>query len=582
MTPHDERWRVELGECLAVLERMPAESIDAVVCDPPYGLSREPDVAEVLTHWLAGDDYVHRGGGFMGQTWDSFVPGPAVWREVLRVLKPGGHLLAFGGTRTYDLLTIALRLAGFEIRDRVLTLNGHTLDAEVDWLYGAGWPKSRNIGKAIDVAAGAEREVVGSRVRVDGKAPGIVSGGKHATFGDFGDLPTEVTAPATPEAERWEGWGTALKPAHEPIVVARKPFRGTVEANVLEHGTGALNIDACRITSADPNPSIERRKGSAAHLNRAAAGGWVDRSTPENYAADRPGEQLGRWPANVALIHAPGCERVGERVVRGDSRAGTDAVGAGRSWLNGAGPLPAGPVIGDELVDEWKCAPGCPVAQLDELSGEAGASAQVMGTEPSVQNGANGTVYSARQGSEGRASPFYGDRGGAARFFYSGKASPAERDAGLEHLPLARTGKHEDDAYEWKTDGRGNPRAERTVARNVHPTVKPIDLMRWLIDLVAPKGAVVLDPYAGSGSTGCAAMLAGVRFIGIDKDPTFVPIARARLAFWASFPIGTPVERVLAQETARRRGRDEEIERRRLLADAGQLDLLASMETPYG
>lgn len=174
-------------ECLIGMRMMIADnSIDAVVTDPPYGLSKQPDMNEVLRHWLNGDDYVHTGGGFMGKTWDSFVPGPSIWKEVFRVLKPGGHLLAFFGTRTYDLGTLAIRLAGFEIRD------------QIDWVYGSGFPKSLDVSK---------------------------------TTGD----------------EQWEGWGTALKPAHEPICVARKPLAGTVAENVLQFGTGGMNINDCRI-----------------------------------------------------------------------------------------------------------------------------------------------------------------------------------------------------------------------------------------------------------------------------------------------------------------------------------------------
>lgn len=217
-------------ECLIGMRMMLADnSIDAVVTDPPYGLSKQPDMNEVLRHWLNGDDYVHTGGGFMGKTWDSFVPGPSVWKEVFRVLKPGGHLLAFFGTRTYDLGTLAIRLAGFEIRD------------QIDWVYGSGFPKSLDISKATD-------------------------------------------------DEQWQGWGTALKPAHEPICVARKPLAGTVAENILQFGTGGMNIDDCRTelngdfkSSANGRPSIT---------------GLSDNYDPST--ANQPDTQ-GRWPAN--FIH---------------------------------------------------------------------------------------------------------------------------------------------------------------------------------------------------------------------------------------------------------------------------------------
>ena len=212
------------GDSVEVLRQLPDNSVDSVVCDPPYGLSKEPDMAEVMRHWLAGDDYKHTGGGFMGKSWDSFVPGPAIWKECLRVLKPGGHLLAFFGSRTYDMGTLAIRLAGFEIRDQIM------------WVYGSGFPKSLDVRKAT------------------------------------GD-------------EEWQGWGTALKPAHEPICVARKPLAGTVAANVLAHGTGGLNIDDCRIAS-----DGEHKKAPMPTNKTRSVYGAQKGFTPANAE--------GRWPAN--------------------------------------------------------------------------------------------------------------------------------------------------------------------------------------------------------------------------------------------------------------------------------------------
>jgi hypothetical protein len=226
-----EQFKLYRGDCLETLRTLPDNSVDSIVTDPPYGLSKEPDMAEVLRHWLAGDDYRHKGGGFMGKAWDSFVPGPSVWRECLRVLKPGGHLLAFFGTRTQDMGTLAIRLAGFEIRD----MGG--------WLFGSGFPKSHNLE---------------------------------------GD---------------WEGWGSALKPAHEPIAFARKPFQGTLAANVLAHGTGALNIDGCRVA---PTGESRDRIGEASQDQRYTEAGST------NFAAKpgvRGGDPSGRWPANLILSY---------------------------------------------------------------------------------------------------------------------------------------------------------------------------------------------------------------------------------------------------------------------------------------
>ena len=274
------------GDALHVLATIPDESVDSIVTDPPYGLSREPDITEVLTHWLAGDDYDHGGGGFMGKEWDSFVPGPSVWKECLRVLKPGGHLVCFAGSRTVDLMGMSIRLAGFEIRD------------QIQWLYGSGFPKSLDVSKAIDKAAGAEREVVGIHRRHGGGSP--VSGSMSGPLGTASELP--LTAPATPEAEQWKGWGTALKPAHEPIILARKPFKGTVAKNVLEHGTGALNIDATRIA--------------------AEVEGVTD---------------LGRWPANVIFDPEAGAlldEQSGISISKpGSPRSGRRGDGWGMSHV---------------------------------------------------------------------------------------------------------------------------------------------------------------------------------------------------------------------------------------------------------
>src|SRR5690625_1122054 len=273
----DDQTTVYHGDCIEVMRNMPDNSVDAIVTDPPYGLSNTtPDqVAETIVKWVSGDrEYLPTGKGFMGKAWDAFVPPVAVWDEAMRVLKPGGHILAFAGTRTMDLMTLGLRLAGFEIRDSVM------------WLYGSGFPKSHDVGKAIDKLAGAEREVVGIQKR-SASRPAVAdqSGGKaYRLNGD-----TAITAPATDAAKQWDGWGTALKPAVEPIVAARKPFKGTVAANVLEHGTGALNIDACRIeTTEDIGSRPAPTKAEGWGMGGDGKHGWTPSTS-------------GRWPANVIL-----------------------------------------------------------------------------------------------------------------------------------------------------------------------------------------------------------------------------------------------------------------------------------------
>ena len=270
-------FKVLSGDCREVMAELEAESVDSVVCDPPYEL------------------------GFMGKSWDAsgVAFDPETWRHALRVLKPGGHLLAFSGSRTYHRMACAIEDAGFEIRDQIM------------WVYGSGFPKSHDVSKAIDREAGAEREVVGQKIYADGSGrieswPGGENGNDGwkspgRPVGEDRDQ-RNVTAPATDAARTWSGWGTALKPAHEPIVVARKPFKGTVAANVLAHGTAALNIDGCRVVI-DPNdPNIihtESRGGTATKFtgtafNNGKAGGELGRGPTLQHPS-------GRWPAN--FIH---------------------------------------------------------------------------------------------------------------------------------------------------------------------------------------------------------------------------------------------------------------------------------------
>ena len=272
------------GNCIETMKSMPADSIDAIVCDPPYGLSNTTpaQVADTIAKWAGGDrDHVPTGRGFMGKPWDAFVPPPAVWDECLRVLKPGGHMVVFAGSRTHDLMGLSIRLAGFEMRDSLA------------WLYGSGFPKSHDVGKAIDKLAGAEREVVGEYASPEGTTgwKGQTSRAVYGVSAHVDGEPRPITAPATPEAEAWDGWGTALKPAFEPIVLARKPLaEKTVARNVLAHGTGAINVDACRI------------EGEPWKAHRATGLGKVKFFTEgETPVIDKEPHTAGRWPANVLL-----------------------------------------------------------------------------------------------------------------------------------------------------------------------------------------------------------------------------------------------------------------------------------------
>lgn len=254
------------GDCLEQMATLPAESVDSIVTDPPYGLS------------------------FMGKDWDHGVPGEAFWREALRVAKPGAHLLAFGGSRTYHRLACAIEDAGWEIRDCIM------------WVYGSGFPKSHDVSKAIDREAGATREVVG-------QSNGGLHRGSGSTVGSFTGQHA-ITAPATDAAKQWQGWGTALKPSFEPIIVARKPLVGTVAANVQQYGTGAINVDGCRVETNGERPSGSGKKSK---------GVWDlhSGSQYQGYANVTP--QEGRWPAN--FIHDGSDEVVGLFPVTGPSKA---------------------------------------------------------------------------------------------------------------------------------------------------------------------------------------------------------------------------------------------------------------------
>lgn len=271
-----------VGDCLSWMKDMPANSVDAVVTDPPYGLSKEPDIAEVMKHWIAGDKYEHGSKGFMGKSWDSFVPGPEYWREVYRVLKPGAHVLCFAGTRTWDLMSCALRFAGFQNRDTVASFGG---PPGLAWTFGSGFPKSHSIDKAIDKAAGAERKVVGV-------AKGAGQNSEGYKSGSGGHLKAEYnqTIASTDLAKQWQGWGTALKPAWEVVLCFRKPLDGTVAQNVEKWGVGGLNIDGTRIES-----GVDHAKNCA----RTFKSGIWKKSGEGKEEITTSASPQGRFPANV-------------------------------------------------------------------------------------------------------------------------------------------------------------------------------------------------------------------------------------------------------------------------------------------
>jgi DNA modification methylase len=506
--------KVVLGDCLAVMKDLPDDCVDSVVCDPPYGLE------------------------FMGKDWDHGVPGVEFWIEALRVAKPGAYLLAFGGTRMYHRLACAIEDAGWEIRD------------SISWLYGSGFPKSLDIGKALDKTSGrigvstealkrklielfdasgksrgqiddecgfracnyltlpgkdkrpdpwinvlpsqekwvvikrvlrctadleieetldrffaeAEREVLGSVT----KARSVGQGSALPAMGADTEYKTwDITAPATDAARQWNGWGTALKPAWEPIIVARKPLIGTVAANVLKHGTGGINIDGCRIeTSENLNGGAYKSKAEIED-NEEDSYQCIDPNCPD--AATMPYHD---HPAEKRKGRHDGAENW--RYKHG---------GAG-GFEQPKGRWPANVALDEEaarLLDE----------QSDTTKGTGGNTSgkNALGQDSGWNSHENRPTPIAR----------HNDSGGASRFFYTAKASRAERTM-------------------------------RGAVDNKHPTVKPVSLMRWLVRMVTPPQGSVLDPFCGSGSTLVAAELEGFDYLGIEQDPESHKTACERLA----------------------------------------------------
>jgi site-specific DNA-methyltransferase (adenine-specific) len=390
--------RVVNRDCLAGMRELEENSVDAIVTDPPYGIS------------------------MMGKDWDKGVPGIPYWQEALRVAKPGAHLLACGGTRTHHRLMIAIEDAGWEIRDCLM------------WVHGGALPKSLDVGKAIDKAAGAERKVVGVKKGMGKQNPdwnGTSKGRKENSF----KPEYLVTAPATEAAKQWDGWGTALKPAYEPVILARKPLDGTVAGTVLKWGCGGINIDGCRIDSFAPG-EFERLRKRGETPRQDFTGGRLHSGaeyTPKIIPSKM--KEAGRWPANLLLDEAAADLL--------DQQSGT--------LKSGANPARSGSAKFKTCYGEFKGQESC-----------------------TVHRGANS--------------------GGVSRFFYCSKASKNERCGSL------------------------------------HPTVKPLDLMRYLCRLVTPPGGLILDPFLGSGTTAVAAVHEGFHYLGFEINPTYCADAERRIA----------------------------------------------------
>ena len=536
------------GDCLEEMKKLPDRSIDAIVTDPPYELA------------------------FMGKKWDAsgIAYNVDMWGECLRVLKPGGHLLAFGGARTYHRMACAIEDAGFEIRD------------SLHWVYGSGFPKSLDIGKAIDRSIFTTKthnpdfQIVRAWVRGKVKAAGLtykqidtalgnanshkashyldnsqpqlptpedweiikqllkldesididrppkllvetfereIIGYRkcHAGLAFTSEGPTElpITKPLSKEAEQWAGWGSALKPAHEPVVLARKPLDGcTIAENVLRWGCGGLNVDGCRIEVSDRKQyefnHAGRSRGDTSRTKNLYSG--------FNYEKENP-SLIGRFPANLIWSHSPLCKRIGTKKVKGGndprrkdgSKSGHNFHGFQDKNAHDHRPCTHSGYAdenGMEEVESWDCDPSCPSWQFAKAgTTKSGA----MKKEVPAYEGESTTGFL-----RGRSGPSnqHGDSGSVARFFQS--CSFQEED-----IP----------AFAYYAKAGPSERNGST-----HPTMKPLALMRYLCKLITPPGGTILDPFGGSGTTGIAAIKEGFHYILIEQQEEYCEIARKRVA----------------------------------------------------
>ena len=587
---NSSKYTLHLGDCRTVLATLDDASIDAIVCDPPYEL------------------------GFMGKAWDNtgIAYDVTVWQQCLRVLKPGGHLVAFGGSRTYHRLAVAIEDAGFEIRD------------QIQWIYGSGFPKSLDVSKALDKVTGKQ----GTGFVIAGHDGRNADMKQDLSFrSDYG----YKYAPATDLAKQWQGWGTALKPAHEPAVLARKPLIGTVADNVTAWGVGALNIDGTRIATDD-------------NLGGGSYGGVFSGSRDEhgNLPKAIGSGDKGRWPANVILDeeaaqildgqsgHSDGKRKnnaITQNAYSTFSSPSTttrhpDSGGASRffytvpneyncclcyntcakdmtteeickhilvsnaanhGWtiqetneftvhvnalltqnaqlaLNVKSAIPQCALCATSIAvalaeiktlgfNQQKCElilAYMPKFASSILIQNLVSFAELWGNTDTIPTTQNllmlyGSALHAienyiKQESKARVGGD-NDQVQATRFLYNAKASKSEREAGLyyEEWQSAGVAGWNSESMEYRIENGvpTNPKAPPSQRANHHPTVKPLSLMRYLVRLVTPKGGKVLDPFMGSGSTGCAAVLEGCDFVGIDITPEYMAIAQKRIAHYA-------------------------------------------------
>ena len=463
------------GDVIEQLRTLDDESVDAIITDPPYNLS------------------------FMGKKWDSkggplgFQQWCAEWgSECLRVLRRGGFIFSFGGTRTYHRMTSGLEDAGFVIKDCF------------SWNYGSGFPKSQNTAKAIDKQLGADPTILGRNPNSREKS------GKENTLFESGTVgkTSYITEPTSDLAKRWNGYGSAsIKPAWEPIILAQKPFKGTIINNVIEHGVGVVNIDACRISHNEPVKTTQRKGRDSAGVFDSDACGYDN--SKNTMASASP---AGRFPANVLLSHHPLCVKRGEKIVKNKSGStmGSEPSHAGDENTHCYGEYGRIPFTkygddkGNEIVEDWECESDCPIDMMNAQSGDT-TSTRVGNPKDAIKKVGN-KLFGGVEQKVASVSHDYRDSGGASRFFYHAKVSKRERTCNGE-------------------------------VDNKHPTLKPIALMEYLIKFACPtaeamgRQLVILDCFVGSGSTAVAANRLGIDCIGIEYRKEALETAYNRLIY---------------------------------------------------
>ena len=467
--------KLMLGDNIESLKKLPDNSVDSIVSDPPYALN------------------------FMNKRWDSEVPSVEFWKEVYRVLKPGGHVLSFGGTRTYHRMVVNIEDAGFEIRD------------QIQWIYGSGFPKSHNIGKAVDKLQGNDREVVSTQESLWKPSTNTYQGDNRdkENLDNWSKKKFDYTKGSSP----YEGWGTALKPANEPICVARKPLsEKSVAENVLKWRTGGINVDGCRVGTTDTYNYKNGPGGNSFSVGKEPDGKRIE---PVEMNSE------GRFPANIIL------ECICDEVIKGEKGEAKKTT-RDRKYDTGDTNPQFNSLNGKiEAIDNYNdkgdihTNPMCPCYIMDQQSG-------TTTTKPDLNykydnTDCDGNTFQSR----GKYTP-RSDKGGASRFFYQAKVSKAERNMGLDGFEekkkdfetTTRTNKETADKFGCERKG---------TAKNSHPTIKPVSLMSYLCRMVTPPGGICLDPFMGSGSTGIAARLEGFKFIGMEMSEEYFKIAEARI-----------------------------------------------------